>query len=82
MESLNLKKLFNRFLDLKITFILHCGKDLLTDLYKPFLKFKENVPKYGRTANSSFLGTLGAICLGTYNLPKNFLIRWSIILTG
>ena len=82
MESLNLKKLLNRFLDWKITFILHCGKDLLTDLYKRFLKFKENVPKYGRTTHNSFLGTVGTICLRTYNLPKNFLIHWSIILTG
>ena len=30
MESLNLKKLLNRFLDWGITFILHCGNDLLT----------------------------------------------------
>ena len=41
----NLKKLLNQFLDWQITFMLHFGKDLLTDLYKRFLKFKENVPK-------------------------------------
>ena len=82
MESLNLKKLLNRFLDWKITFTLHCGKDLLTDLYKRFLKIKSNIPKYGRTTNNSFLGTAGTICLGTYNLSKNSLIHWSIILTG
>ena len=33
---------------------MHCGKDLLTDLYKRFLKFKENVPKYGRTTNNLY----------------------------
>ena len=82
MDSLNLKKLLNRFLDWKITFILHCGKDLLTNLYKCFLKFKENAPKYGRKTNNSFLGTVGTICLGTYNFSKNFLIHWLIILTG
>ena len=82
MASLNLKKLLNRFLDWKVTFILHCGKDLLTDLYKRFLKFKENVPKHGRTTNNSFLGTVDTICVGTYNLSKNFLIHWSVILTG
>ena len=49
MEFLNLKKLLNQFLDWKITFILHSGNDLLTDLYKCFLKSKENVPRYGRT---------------------------------
>ena len=82
MKSLNLKELPNRFLDWKITFILDCGKELLTDWYKSFLKFKENVPKYGRTTNNSFLGTVSTICLGTHNLSTNFLIHWSIILTG
>ena len=82
MESLNLKKLLNRFLDWKITFILHCGKDLLYDLYRRFLKFRENITNYGRTTTNSLLGTVGTICLGTYNLSKNFLICWSIMLTG
>ena len=82
MESLNLNKLFNWFLEWKTTFILHCGSDLLTDLYKRFLKFKENVLKNGRTTNNSLLGNVNTICLGTYNLSKNFLIHWSIIITG
>ena len=82
MESLNLKKVLNRFLDWKVTSILHCGKDMLTDLCKRFLKFKENVPKYGITTNNSFSGIVGTICSGTYNLSKNFLIHWSITLTG
>ena len=38
------------------------------------LKFKENVPKYGRTTNNSFLGNVGTTCLGTYKLSNNFLI--------
>ena len=46
------------------------------------LKFKENVPKYGRTTNNSFLGNVGTTCLGTYKLSKNFLIHLSIMLTG
>ena len=83
MESLNLNKLqINQFLDWKVTLILHCGNDLLTALYKRFLKFKENVPKNGRATNNSFFGTVSTICLGTYNLSRNFLIHWSIILTG
>ena len=57
MESSNLKKLHNRFLDWKITFILHCGNGSLTDLYKRFLKFTENVPKYGAITNNSFSGS-------------------------
>ena len=71
MESFNFNKLFNRFLDWKITFILHCVNDLLTNLYKLFLKFNENFPKNGRTANNPILGTVRTVCLGTYNLSKN-----------
>ena len=61
MESMNLNKLFNQFLDWKITFTLHCGSDLPTDLYKRSLKFKENLPKNGRTTNNSLLGTVNTI---------------------
>ena len=68
MESLNLNKLLNRLLDWKITLILHFGNDLLTALYKRFLKFKENVLKNGRKTSNSFFGTVSTICLGTYNL--------------
>ena len=82
MESLNLNKILSQFLDWKITLMLHCGSDLLIDLYKRFLKFKKNVPENGRTTNNSFLDTVDKICVGTYNLSKNFLIHWSIILTG
>ena len=72
MESLHLKKLHKRFLDWKITFVLHCGKDLLTDLHKRFLKFKKHVPKYGRATSDFFLGTIGIICLGTTIFPGTF----------
>ena len=54
MDSLNLNKLLNQFLDWNITFILYCGNALLTDLYK----FKENVLNNGRTINNSILGTI------------------------
>ena len=56
---------------------MHCGNDLLTNLYKRFLKFIENSPQNGRTINNSFLGTIGRNCLGTYNLSKNLFIHWS-----
>ena len=52
MESLNSNKLLNRFLDWKITFILHCGNVLLKDLYKCVLKFRVNFPESGRTINN------------------------------
>ena len=55
MESLNLNKLISRFLDWKITLIFRCVNDLLTALYKPFLKFKENVPKMEEQLTIPFL---------------------------
>ena len=75
MESLNLKKLLNRFLDWKITFVLHSGNDWLTNLHKRFLKFKENLPKYGSATNNFFLGTVGTIYVGRYNLSKKILLH-------
>ena len=78
MEYLNLNKLLNWFLDWKITFILHCGNNLLTDLYKHFLRFKESFPRNGRLTISSLLGTVGTICLATFNLSKNFLILFEL----
>ena len=65
MESANLNKILNQSLDWKITFILHWSNGLLTDLYKRFLKFKENFPKNERTTNNSLLSAVGTICLGT-----------------
>ena len=75
MKPLNLRKLLDRFLDLKITFILHCSNDLLTDLYRRFLKFKENFPKNGRTIKNPPLGTVGTTCFETYSLSKNVLVH-------
>ena len=74
MESLNSKKLLNQFLDWKITFKSQCGNDLLTNLYKRFLKFREN----GTTTNNFLLGTVGTIWLGTYNLPQNYINRLAV----
>ena len=81
IESLNLNKFFNRFLDWKITVILPCANGSLTDLYKSVLEFIENIPKNGGTINDCFLYPVGTICLGNYSLSKNFLIYWLIVLT-
>ena len=72
MESLNLNKLLNRFLDWKITFILYCGKDLPTDLYKRSLKLKEKVPKNGRTTNNFLLGTVCIFLFREAQFVQNF----------
>ena len=44
MEPLNLKKLLNQFFRLKKNFFIALWNNLPTDLYRHFLKFKENVP--------------------------------------
>ena len=58
MESVNLNKVLNQFLDWKITFTLHWSNGLQNDLYKGFLKFKENFPKNETTTNNSLLSML------------------------
>ena len=65
MLSLNRKRLLKRFLDWKITLMLHWGSFLLKKIYNLDLKFKENRPKKGRTIKTSFLGTVVEILLGT-----------------
>ena len=72
---LEFKQTTQSIFKLKTTFILHCGNVLLTDLYKRFLKCPENFLENGGTINNSLLDTIGTVCLGTYNLSKNFLIH-------
>ena len=56
--SLNLKKLANRVDDLKIILILQ-NEMLLPVLFcKHVLKTREDIPRYGKTINSSFLETV------------------------
>ena len=52
---------------------------MLTDLYKRFLKFKENFTKNGRTTNNFLLRTIGTIWLGTFNLSNNFSLHFLIM---
>ena len=73
MMSLNRKRLLKRFLDWKITLMLHWGSVLLKQLYNLDLKFKENWPKKGRTIKTSFLGKVIKILLGAYILFRKVL---------
>ena len=56
--SLNLKKLANRVDDLKMILILQNEMLLLMLFCKRVLKLREDIPRYGKTINSSFLGTV------------------------
>ena len=82
MLSLNRKRLLKRFLDWKITLMLHWGSVFLKQLYNLGLKFKENWPKKGGTIKTSFLGTVIKNFFGTYNLSRKVLTHCSIIPTG
>ena len=65
MLFLNRKRLLKRFLDWKITLMLHWGSVLLKQLYNLDLKFKENWPKKRRTIKTTFLGKVIKILLDT-----------------
>ena len=56
--SLNLKKLANRVDDLKIILVLQNEMLLVMLFCKHFLKQREDIPRYGKTINNSFLGTV------------------------
>ena len=56
--SLNLKKLANSVDDLKIILILQNEMLLLMLFHKRVLKQRKDTPRYGKTINSSFLGTV------------------------
>ena len=61
--SLNLKKLGNRVDDLKIILVLQNEMLLLMLFRKRVLKQREDIPRYGKTINDSFLGTVCENCL-------------------
>ena len=46
------------------------------------LKLDDNVPRYGSTIKSSFLGTVGITFFGTWSLFKKDLMDCSIIPDG
>ena len=55
--SLNLKKLASRVDDLKMILILQNEMLLLMLFSKRVLKQREDIPRYDKTINNSFLGT-------------------------
>ena len=52
-----------RFVDLRIILILRCGNEFLKQFLNFRFKLDDNVPWYGSTIKSSFLGTLGITLL-------------------
>ena len=52
-----------RFVDLRIILILRCGNEFLKQFLNFRFKLDDNVPWYGSTIKSFFLGTLGITLL-------------------
>ena len=80
--SLNLKKLAIRVDDLKITLILQNEMLLLMFFCKCDLKQREDIPRYGRTKNNSFLRTVCSNIFCKNCLFKNILMHLSTKVEG
>ena len=65
ITSLKQKREERRFVYLRIILILHCGNEFLKQVLNFCLKLDYNVPGYGSTINSSFIGTTGITFFGT-----------------
>ena len=65
ITSLKQKREERRFVDLRIFLILHCGNEFLNQVLNFCFKLDDNVPRYGSTIKSSFLGTVGITFFGT-----------------
>ena len=80
--SLNLKKLANRFDDIKMILILQNEMLLLMLFCKPVLKQREDIPRSGKTINNSFLGTVCSNIFCENCLFKNILMHLSTKVEG
>ena len=65
ITSLKQKREERWFVDLRIILILHCGNEFLKQVLNFRFKLDDNVPRYGSTIKSSFLGTVGITFFGT-----------------
>ena len=68
ITSLKQKREERRFVDLRIFLILHCGNEFFNQVLNFCFKLDDNVPRYGSTIKSSFLGTVGITFFGTFLL--------------
>ena len=80
--SLKRKREERRFADLRIILILHCGNEFLKQVLNFRFKLDDNVPRYGSTIKSSFLGTVAITFFGTWSLFKKDFMDCSIIPDG
>ena len=82
IKSFKRKREERWFVHLRIILILHCGNEFLKQVLNFCFKLDDNVPRYGSTIKSSFLGTVGITFFGTWSLFKKDLMDCSIIPDG
>ena len=80
--SLNLKEVASRVDDLKLTLILQNEMLLLMLFCKRVLKQREGIPRYRKTVNNSFLGTVCSNISSENCLFKNILMHLSTKVEG
>ena len=79
ITSLKQKREERLFVDLIIILILHCRNEFLKQVLNFRFKLDHNVPRYGSTMKSSFLGTVGITFFGTWTLFKKGAMDYSVI---
>ena len=62
--------------------MLTCSNEFLKQVLNFCFKFDDNVPRYGSTIKSSFLGIVGITFFGTWSLFKKDFMDCSIIPNG
>ena len=82
ITSLKRKREERQFVDLRIILILHCGNEFLMQVLNFRFKLDDNVPSYGSTIKSFFLGTVGITFFETWSLIKKDLMDCSVIADG
>ena len=82
ITSLKGKREERQFVDLRIILILHCGNEFFKQVLHFCFKSDDNVPRYGSSIKSSFLGTVGITFSRTWSLFKKDFMNRSIIPDG
>ena len=59
------KRAERRFVDFKITLMLHCGNEFRMEVCSFRFKFDDIVPRKGKIISSSFFGAVKYTCFGT-----------------
>ena len=71
-----------QLIELRIILILHCANEFLKQVLNFHFTLDDNVPRYGSTIKTSFLGSVGITFFRTWSLFRKDLMDCSIIPDG